>query len=65
MARKRMKDKSDFSILIKFPERLRASALLVLGKVKEEVPVITITEQLPEGDQKYTYILVEMSSHQG
>lgn len=63
MSRKRMKDKSDFSILVKFPERLRSSALLVIRFAKTTFPAVKITEQLPEEEQKYTYILIEISSH--
>ena len=62
MSRKRMKDKSDFSILVKFPERLRSSALVVIRFAKTTFQAVKITEQLPEEEQKYTYILIEISS---
>lgn len=61
MARKRMKDRSDFSILVKFPEEMKSAAMLVVTFAKKTFPAIRITEQSPEENQRYFYILLEIA----
>lgn len=63
MARKRMKDRSDFSILVKFPEEQRAAAMPIINFAKKAFPAIRITEQLPEDGQRYVFVLMEITSH--
>ena len=60
MGRKRIKDKSDFSITIKFPEDMQASAQQILAFVKHSFPAVAVTEYPPEGEQRYFYMLVEI-----
>lgn len=61
MARNRIKDKSDFSCLLKFPERLRPIALKILKFVTMLSPTAKVTEYEAEDNQKYTYILIQLA----
>lgn len=61
MARKRLKDKSDFSVTIKFPARYRAEAMKILNVITFIHKNASFTEQTPENQQEYFYVLVQIA----
>ena len=65
VARKRLKDRSDFSIMVKFPEEKRWAAQAIINFAKNAFPAVKITEQLPELGQRYVLVLVEIYKNKG
>ena len=62
MGRKRLKDNSEFSCLIKFPARFRPAAMVIKNFIINLYPAADIIEQEPEGEQKYFYVLLKIAS---
>ena len=60
MARKRMKDNSDFSITIKYTPQFQKSAEKIIEFVQRIFAVADIETVFPEGDQRHIYTLIKL-----
>ena len=60
MARKRLKVRADFSVMIKFPEEMRWLATKFVEFGKKVASSVRITEQLPSDGQRYVVVLLEI-----
>lgn len=61
MSRMRIKDNSDFSVVIKYTDPFRGLAAKVIDFVKRTFTTAIVTTYIPEGEQRQTYTVIEIA----